>query len=75
MLTYADALSSSNTVTDETYENLARHFTQAEIVKICIAVSFAGLVNRVHATFRTDLDQTTLDAVADAPFCLINTSR
>jgi len=73
VLTHADAVGSRNTVTDATYEELTRHFTNAEIVKICIAVSFAGLVNRVHATFRTDLDQTTLDSVADAPFCLINT--
>lgn len=73
VLSYADAVSIRNTVSEETYEELSRNFTSAEIVKICIAVSFAGLVNRVHATFRTDLDQTTLDSVADAPFCLINT--
>lgn len=72
VLHYADAVGGQNTVTDKTYDNLAQHFTEAEIVKVCIAASFAGLVNRVHATFRTDLDQTTLDAVADAPFCLIN---
>lgn len=73
VLAYADAVSSRNAVSNEIYGNLTRYFTEAEIMKICIAVSFAGLVNRVHATFRTDLDQTTLDSVADAPFCLINT--
>ena len=73
VLSYADAVSIRNTVSEETYEELSRNFTRPEIVKICIAVSFAGLVNRVHATFRTDLDQTTLDSVADAPFCLIDT--
>ena len=73
VLRYTDALSRENRVDDNLYQELATHFSATEIMKLCITVSFAGLVNRVHATFLTDVDQSTLDTVADAPYCLIHT--
>ena len=72
VLRYTDELSRNSSVSDELYAELQRHFSEQEIVKLCVAVSFAGLVNRVHATFRTEVDDLTLDSVADAPFCLIH---
>ena len=72
VLCYTDELSRNNSVSDELYAELKQHFTEKEIMKLCVAVSFAGLVNRVHATFRTEVDDVTLDSVADAPFCLIH---
>ena len=72
VLRYTDALSRENRVDDNLYQELATHFSETEIMKLCITVSFAGLVNRVHATFLTDVDQSTLDTVADAPYCLIH---
>lgn len=72
VLAYTDNLSKHNKVSDELHQALTKHFSTAEIMKLCVTVSFAGLVNRVHATFLTDVDQLTLDSVEDAPFCLIH---
>jgi alkylhydroperoxidase family enzyme len=73
VLAFTDSLSRDNKVSDELYAELGEHFNETEIMKLCVTVSFAGLVNRVHATFLTDLDEMTLDSVADAPYCLIHT--
>ena len=72
VLAFTDSLSRDNKMSDKLYTELGRHFDETEIMKLCITVSFAGLVNRVHATFLTDVDQMTLDSVADAPYCLIH---
>ncbi|MGR8950630.1 MAG: carboxymuconolactone decarboxylase family protein, partial [Gammaproteobacteria bacterium] len=72
VLRYTESLARDNKVSDALYKDLKEHFSDEEIMKLCITVSFAGLVNRVHATFLTDVDQMTLDAVADAPYCLIH---
>ena len=75
VLRFTDSLAGENKVSDELYSELERNFSEAEIMKLCITVSFAGLVNRVHATFKTDIDETTLDAVSDAPFCLLHSRQ
>lgn len=72
VLRYVDSVRLENRVPDEVFEALQSHFSQAEIMKLCIATTFAGLVNGVHATFRTELDASTLESVRDAPFCLIH---
>lgn len=72
VLAFTDSLSRDNNVSDDLYKQLEKWFSETEIMKLCITVSFAGLVNRVHATFLTELDDATLDAVSDAPFCLIH---
>ncbi len=72
VLAFTDSLAKHNKVSDELFGNLSKLFSEQEIMKLCVTVSFAGLVNRVHATFLTDLDQPTLDAIDDAPFCLIH---
>ena len=72
VLRFTESLARDNKVSDELYAELSEYFSEPEIMKLCITVSFAGLVNRVHATFLTDLDQTTLETVADAPYCLLH---
>ena len=72
VLAFTDSLSKDNKVSDELFSELSSHFSEQEIMKLCVTVSFAGLVNRVHATFLTDVDQLTLDSVDDAPYCLIH---
>ena len=74
VLAFTDSLSRDNNVSDALYKELEQWFSETEIMKLCITVSFAGLVNRVHATFLTELDEATFDAVSDAPFCLIHSS-
>ena len=71
VLHYADVLTKENRVSDALYAELETRFPRQELIELCMTVSLAALVNRVHATFRTDLDDSTRTQVADAPFCRI----
>lgn len=72
VLRYAEVLTKENRVSDSLYAELEARFPRDELIELCMAVSLAALVNRVHATFRTDLDDSTRAQVADAPFCSID---
>jgi alkylhydroperoxidase family enzyme len=50
-------------IDDATYGDLARHFSTQQIMDICLTVGLSNMVNRFHATFRTDLDAATIAAV------------
>lgn len=71
VLRYAEVLTRENRVSDELYSELAMRFSREELIELCFTVGLAALVNRVHATFRTDVDETTRASVGDAPFCPI----
>lgn len=71
VIRYAEILTRTNRVNDELFRELATHFDQQELVELCFAVGLAALMNRVHATFKTDVDETTRAEVGDAPFCPI----
>lgn len=51
-------------VSDETYKGLAAHYQQDQVMEIWALVGVANMVNRFHATFHTDVDPETLEAVA-----------
>lgn len=71
VLHYAKVLTRDNRVSDELYAALAARFPREELLELCFTVALAAFVNRVHATFRTDLDESTSAAVADGPSCPI----
>jgi alkylhydroperoxidase family enzyme len=71
VLRYAEVLTRENRVSDDLYAELAARFPQDQLVELCFTVGLAALVNRVHATFRTDVDDLTRAAVGDAAFCPI----
>lgn len=71
VLEYAEGLTKTNRVSDELYRRLAARFSREELVELCLTVALSNLVNRVHATFRTDLDEATRASVGDAAFCPI----
>ena len=71
VLRYAEVLTRENRVNDALYAELEACFSREELLELCLAVSLAALVNRVHATFRTDVDDSTRTQVGDAPFCPI----
>ena len=50
-------------IDDATYGALAAHFTTQQIIDITLTVGLSNMVNRFHATFRTDVDATTLAEV------------
>jgi alkylhydroperoxidase family enzyme len=56
---YAAALTRMRAIDDELYAELERHFDRTQIVELCFAVGLANVVNRFHATFHTDLDEST----------------
>lgn len=71
VLRYAEVLTRENRVNDALYAALEARFPREELLELCFTVGLAALVNRVHATFRTDLDDSTRAAVADGPSCPI----
>jgi alkylhydroperoxidase family enzyme len=64
---YARASTQMKPITDELYGDLARHFDTQQIMELWATVSMSNEVNRFHATFLTDLDQSTLDSIG--PSC------
>ena len=69
VLRYSEVLTRDNVVSDALYAELAARFPQDELVEMCVTVGLSALVNRVHATFRTDLDEATLAQVAELSAC------
>ena len=54
---YARASTLLRPIDDELYNELARHFDTRQIIELCMIVGLANQVNRFHATFLTDLDE------------------
>lgn len=64
VLRYADALTGENRVDADLYAALEARFPPRQLFELCMAVGLAALVNRVHATFLTDVDERTVERVA-----------
>lgn len=65
IIAYAQKSTRLDPIDDRTYGALKQHFTDQQIIDICLTVGLSNMVNRFHATFRTDVDQDTLDVVAE----------
>ncbi|MCA0302531.1 MAG: hypothetical protein LCH95_08995 [Proteobacteria bacterium] len=63
IIAYARKSTRLEPIDDETFGALARHFSTPQIVDITLTVGLSNMINRFHATFRTDLDA---DTVRDA---------
>jgi hypothetical protein len=62
---YAQASTKLHPITDDIYNDLARHFDPKQIIELCATVGLSNQVNRFHATFLTDLDTTITEALCD----------
>lgn len=71
VLRYSEVLTRDNKVSDALYAELEQAFARDELVELAMTVGLSAMVNRVHATFQTDVDASTLDYVADGPSCPI----
>ena len=71
VLRYADILTRENRCDDALYAELEKRFPKVELLELSFTVGLSNLVNRVHATFQTDVDVSTLAQVADGPVCPI----
>ena len=64
---YAQKSTRMDVIDDATYAALRRHFTEQQIIEICFTIGLSNLINRFHATFLTELDPATQEALA--PSC------
>ncbi len=71
VLRYSEILTRENRVDDALYAELAARFSNDELVDLALTVSLSAFVNRMHATFRTDLDDSTFNQVGDALACAL----
>ena len=63
IIRYAQKSTRLEPIDDTTYGDLRAHFSTQQIMDICLTVGLSNLVNRFHATFQTDLDESTIAAV------------
>jgi alkylhydroperoxidase family enzyme len=63
---YAQRSTRLDSIDDDLYADLSEHFTTRQLIEICFTVGFSNMINRFHATFRTDLDPIIRAAVGDS---------
>ena len=63
---YAQQSTRMDTITDDIYGALREHFDEKQIIEICFTVGLSNMINRFHATFLTELDPTTGEALKDS---------
>src|SRR4029077_3658335 len=61
---YARVITRMGAIDNELYAELSAHYSAPEIIEMCFVVGLSNLVNRFHATFRTELDASTAEAAA-----------
>jgi alkylhydroperoxidase family enzyme len=64
---YAQRSTRMEPIDDDCYGALAAHFSTQQMIEICFTVGMSNMVNRFHATFLTELDAFTKQAVASCP--------
>ena len=67
---YAQVSTRNEPITDAIYENLRSHFTEQQIIEMCFTIGLSNTINRFHATFLTDVDESTKRILA--PSCPLN---
>ena len=75
VLRYSESLTRDNLCDDQLYAELAQRFSKDELVELCVTIGLSAMVNRVHATFRTDVDDSTEAAVTGLGACLLPARR
>jgi alkylhydroperoxidase family enzyme len=63
VIRYAQASTRLEPITDDLYAELTAHFEVQQIIEICLTIGLSNLVNRFHATFLTDVDAATMEAL------------
>lgn len=63
IIRYAQKSTRMEPIDAKTYGNLATHFSNQQIIDLCLTVGLSNMINRFHATFLTDVDEATLAEV------------
>ncbi len=64
---YAQVSTRNEAITDELYVRLRAYFSEKQVIEICFTVGLSNTINRFHATFLTEVDERTREALA--PSC------
>ena len=67
IVAYAQRSTRMAVIDDRTYGDLTAHFAREQIIEICFTVGLSNMINRFHATFLTEVDPETQEALA--PSC------
>ena len=60
---YAQASTLMRPITDQLYADLARYFDTQQIMELWATVGLSNQVNRFHATFLTDVDESIIQGL------------
>jgi hypothetical protein len=63
---YAQRSTRLEPISDDLFARLTQHFSMKQVIEICFTVGLSNVINRFHATFLTDVDPETGDAVGAA---------
>ena len=63
IIRYAQKSTRMQPIDAQTYGDLSAHFSNQQIIDLCLTVGLSNLVTRFHATFLTDVDAATLAEV------------
>lgn len=66
IIVYARTSTWFQPITDEIWDNLAKHFNRQQIMEISFTVGLDQMVSRFHATIQTDVDRITTDQFKDS---------
>src|ERR1700737_592918 len=66
IITYARCSSRLEPIDDVLFEALATRFDDRQLIELCFTVGLSNMVNRFHATFHTDLDDSTLSLLGES---------
>lgn len=61
---YAQVSTRNEPITNELYARLRAHFTEKQVIEICFTIGLSNTINRFHATFLTEVDERTSEALA-----------
>ncbi len=64
---YARRSTLMEAIDNDLYGRLQEHFTTRQIMEICFTVGMSNMINRFHATFLTEVDPETGEAIG--PSC------
>ena len=64
---YAQVSTRNEPITNDLYARLLAHFSEKQVIEICFTVGLSNTINRFHATFLTEVDERTREALA--PSC------
>lgn len=61
LLEFTEALVKEIRISDELYQRVAEQFSPKDIIDICFTSGISGIINRIHGTFQTEVDDMTMN--------------